>query len=59
MKREKLRMARLGKNLTQEEVGKYLDISRSEYCKIENGRELKLGQAKLLIKLLNININML
>ena len=60
MKREELRIARLTKNLTQSEVGKYIGVSGSEFSKIENGlRNCKLEQAKLLIKLLNINLNML
>ena len=59
MKREQLRIARVTKNLTQGEVGKSLNISAQEYWKIENGRELKLSQAKLLVKLLNIDIDML
>lgn len=59
MKREQLRIARLTKNLTQGDVGKYLNISAQEYWKIENGRELKLSQAKLLVKLLKVDINML
>ena len=60
MKKEKLRIARLTKNLTQKEVGTYLGICSQEYSKIEGGhREPTFPQAKLLMKLLNININML
>ena len=60
MKKEGLRVARINRNLTQAEVAKYLNISGAEYSKIENGlRDCKLEQAKSLIKLLKVNLNML
>ena len=58
MKREELRMARLGKHLSQNETAKYIGVKQSFYSKIENGNaNPSLLQAKQLSRVLNININ--
>ena len=58
MKREKLRIARVVKNLTQKEVAAYIEVKQPFYSKIENGKaKPSLLQAKQLARVLNININ--
>ncbi|WP_291636653.1 helix-turn-helix transcriptional regulator [Clostridium sp.] len=60
MKREELRMARLGKHLSQSETATYIGVKQSFYSKLENGNaNPSLEQSKLLIKLLKINLKML
>jgi transcriptional regulator with XRE-family HTH domain len=57
MKRLELKIARIKKELKQREIAVYLGISTQEYSKIENGRNISLEQAKMLARVLNININ--
>ena len=57
MKRKELILARHKKFLTQMEVANYIGVEQSRYSKIENGRQPTVIQAKLLIKLLDIKLN--
>ena len=60
MKREELRMARLGKHFSQKEIAEYIGVKQPFYSKIENGNaKPSLKQSKSLIKLLKINLKML
>ena len=60
MKREKLRIARVTRHLSQKETAEYIGVKQSFYSKLENGiSNPSIDQSKLLIKLLKININML
>lgn len=60
VKRIELIQARKKKKMTQTKVAKYLGIDQSCYSRIENGHHNPtLEQAKLLIKLLKINLSIL
>lgn len=37
---ERLKLIRTGKDITQEEIGKYIGISKQQYGKYENGTHL-------------------
>lgn len=59
MLRKELVLARHKKFLTQSEVATYIGVKQSRYSKIENGKHPTMEQAKLLVKLLKIKIEIL
>ena len=56
MKRKKLKLARIKKDLKQSEIAEYLEISQARYSRIESGVGTPtLKQMQSLITLLKIN----
>ena len=56
MKRKKLKLARIKKDLKQSEIAEYLEISQARYSRIESGAGTPtLKQMQSLITLLKIN----
>ena len=52
---ETIKKARKAKNLSQEQLGKLMGVTRSQVCRIENGRNLSFGTIARVFRAMGIN----
>ena len=52
---ETIKRARQAKNLSQEQLGKLMGVTRSQVCRIENGRNLSFGTIARVFRAMGIN----
>ena len=53
---EALKQARLAKNLTQEEVGERMGVTRGQICRLEGGRSITLASMMRAFKAIGVEV---
>ena len=55
---EALKQARLAKNLTQEEVGERMGVTRGQVCRLEGGRSITLASMMRAFRAMGVEVSL-